>query len=1188
MRRLILWVLLAVTLLSSHAHCQSPSPIAFWPLNEVGGTTIRDSTYHRLDGIAHGGSIVDGVQGNCRWFANGAYVEVPDNNLLDLNSQLTIVFWVKDPSFDVAFPIDKRDDCGDVNYLVELCYFGPNPVAVFQFGVLPTVAYYAEVDSLRDGKWHHMAISFVFGDTASARWFVDGQVISGTWVNGDASPWEHGDGAAIPPTSTYPLQIGRQVSCGQWYYNGGMDQIRIYNRALDSVQVVAVYNEEKSHLEAAADVIYCGPKLLGDVTSMRSGCIKEEADSRITAGDNVHLRLPFTNRGERSADYVKVRIVGGDSSAVHPPVLFYGGQGGYAPPENPEEYEGYSKAIVKWLYDLQPAQTESIDVWMYVGRINPDVLPQGVDHPWSNHVDIVIDDDWSHKTTIPIEVSPVSFADIFQYCPFSWALLEDCLHHPADLNVRRYAQYAAGTPVAAQNNESDSDDLVNCVDHVRNMVRKEFLPADFVSGLYYGASRIRDIELVGRRGSTIGVCRQYTDLMTGLLRSLGLPTRGVLGFAGSFGGNHTWNEVFAEEAWILADATYNRDDSWRSTYGSQYQYILADNVTLPSRCGLFVTNCTPSCFYGAAESCWDCVCCLTLSSGQCAPKEWCYDDVTASYANSFFGMVAQHGDAVADLRMSLDAPAAAVRDTPFGVKIEISNNGDATEEHIRIHIDSEPLLTVAESLYTATPSDFQIDSLATGEHRTLESVVVPLRSGRALPLGVYARSNASFVSEGRLQDVNEPGTQPDLSVSAQVVPVAPHVGTSITISARVADDSLRSTDNAIVTSILRSTEHPEYEQTIELQYSSEDSLYESSVSIPETWPLGLYRTETVAAESGFESDTTAQYLTLGAPLYVSLAAQDTIYGVGDTILFVATVQSQGTPTIAPSLTGELRIAEQLVHLAFQADSAATGYVAKVVAAEYSDLFGIGVLPDSVWKAKVTAVWYGETASDSVQVYGRIPDLSVSDADVTAGTCSPPDTTVFRISATVRNLGKGTCQRALVRFFVDTADTSGIQIIPDQIIADVAPAGSQTVYVLWDTTSSMIPTMVHVLVDPTNSVIETDKANDYCSKELSLISVTDETPLGVGRYLEVRSYPNPFNPVATIIFDVPQQSSIKLWVYDIAGRVVATLVDREMTAGSHRILWDGKNNRGIGLASGIYLLRLEAGDFVATRKMVLLR
>ena len=64
--------------------------------------------------------------------------------------------------------------------------------------------------------------------------------------------------------------------------------------------------------------------------------------------------------------------------------------------------------------------------------------------------------------------------------------------------------------------------------------------------------------------------------------------------------------------------------------------------------------------------------------------------------------------------------------------------------------------------------------------------------------------------------------------------------------------------------------------------------------------------------------------------------------------------------------------------------------------------------------------------------------------------------------------------------------------------------------------------------------------------------------------------------------------VQLVVYDLLGRTVATLVDEPMAPGWHEVVWDGRNDRGVSVASGVYLYRLQTGSFVQTRKMVLMR
>jgi len=85
-----------------------------------------------------------------------------------------------------------------------------------------------------------------------------------------------------------------------------------------------------------------------------------------------------------------------------------------------------------------------------------------------------------------------------------------------------------------------------------------------------------------------------------------------------------------------------------------------------------------------------------------------------------------------------------------------------------------------------------------------------------------------------------------------------------------------------------------------------------------------------------------------------------------------------------------------------------------------------------------------------------------------------------------------------------------------------------------------------------------------------------------------NYPNPFNPETTIQFALPEASAVRVVVYDLMGRVIQTLVDTQLGAGTHTVRWDGRTNSS-GLApSGAYFYRMDAGTFSQTRQMTLLK
>ncbi len=87
---------------------------------------------------------------------------------------------------------------------------------------------------------------------------------------------------------------------------------------------------------------------------------------------------------------------------------------------------------------------------------------------------------------------------------------------------------------------------------------------------------------------------------------------------------------------------------------------------------------------------------------------------------------------------------------------------------------------------------------------------------------------------------------------------------------------------------------------------------------------------------------------------------------------------------------------------------------------------------------------------------------------------------------------------------------------------------------------------------------------------------------------LQNYPNPFNPSTTFRYQLPQAANVQLIIYNTLGQVVRRLVESQQAAGEYETMWDGKDYTGRTVASGVYLYRIQAGDFVQTRKMLLLK
>jgi len=110
------------------------------------------------------------------------------------------------------------------------------------------------------------------------------------------------------------------------------------------------------------------------------------------------------------------------------------------------------------------------------------------------------------------------------------------------------------------------------------------------------------------------------------------------------------------------------------------------------------------------------------------------------------------------------------------------------------------------------------------------------------------------------------------------------------------------------------------------------------------------------------------------------------------------------------------------------------------------------------------------------------------------------------------------------------------------------------------------------------------------QEIGITSQVTESDAGFlpdHYYLSV-NYPNPFNLSTTIKFGLPVAGFVEMSIYDILGRKVITLINRDYPAGNHAITWDGKNADGRPVSSGIYFYRIKSKDFIQVRKMLLLK
>ena len=184
-------------------------------------------------------------------------------------------------------------------------------------------------------------------------------------------------------------------------------------------------------------------------------------------------------------------------------------------------------------------------------------------------------------------------------------------------------------------------------------------------------------------------------------------------------------------------------------------------------------------------------------------------------------------------------------------------------------------------------------------------------------------------------------------------------------------------------------------------------------------------------------------------------------------------------------------------------------------------------------------------------------------DLRTNTVSPGEVIIVLSSTSGQTIAAGT--DALVRFVVDSVVTATPPLSPQTICIE------------------------NIVVSDTDGQVVAHEAFDgtfLLRIAPAPVSVQDSfAPQG---YFLSQNYPNPFNPETVIRYQFPTKSEVKLSIYNILGQEIRILVDEIKEAGVYDVTWDGRNNAGSQVASGAYVYRIQAGEFVEVRKLVLFR
>ena len=102
------------------------------------------------------------------------------------------------------------------------------------------------------------------------------------------------------------------------------------------------------------------------------------------------------------------------------------------------------------------------------------------------------------------------------------------------------------------------------------------------------------------------------------------------------------------------------------------------------------------------------------------------------------------------------------------------------------------------------------------------------------------------------------------------------------------------------------------------------------------------------------------------------------------------------------------------------------------------------------------------------------------------------------------------------------------------------------------------------------------------------ALENEDDPSINDYSIQQNYPNPFNPITRLQFSIPVKSFVSITIYDLIGKKVKTLLNQDQNVGYRSIIWDATNDYGQPVSAGIYLYKIQAGEYISTKKMVLLK
>ena len=206
-----------------------------------------------------------------------------------------------------------------------------------------------------------------------------------------------------------------------------------------------------------------------------------------------------------------------------------------------------------------------------------------------------------------------------------------------------------------------------------------------------------------------------------------------------------------------------------------------------------------------------------------------------------------------------------------------------------------------------------------------------------------------------------------------------------------------------------------------------------------------------------------------------------------------------------------------------------------------------------WPAQI---WHYSNQVEKIMLNSNI-DSTNADTIQTLAWVSDIVADIYRVQLSLDNFGEDVVLDTLITDTLIIIDS----LLPESNYSVRVRGENEAGQGLWSDTLNF-----------TTIFLESDKEKGFLPKKFALH----------------QNFPNPFNPITTLRYDLPEDAQVKIMIYDLMGREVKTLVNNQQTAGFKSILWDATNNLGQPVSAGMYLYRISAGDFHSVKKMILLK